>query len=234
MLVALAVTFFAAAVQGAVGIGFGLLSVPVLTLVDSSLTPVPQLVVGLPLAMIMFVGERHAIEWPAVGRVTLSRIPGIAVGVGLLAAVSQRWLDVLIGVTVLVAVLVIRSGVTIHRNRTSEVVAGAVSGATSTVSSIGGPPLALLYRNDNGPTVRANLAAIYVTGIIMVLIARSVTGYVSSEDLVISAWLLPAMGAGYLLARRVRGRFDGELLKNSILALSAISALGLLVRTFAG
>jgi uncharacterized membrane protein YfcA len=42
LVVALAVTFLGAVAQGVVSIGFGVLSVPVLSLIDPVLAPVPQ------------------------------------------------------------------------------------------------------------------------------------------------------------------------------------------------
>lgn len=234
LVAALAVTFLAATVQGTIGIGLGMLSVPILTLVDPTLTPVPQLIVTLPLTVAMFRGERQSVEWRSVLTTALARVPGIAVGIVLLSVAAEEVLDAMIGGIVLGAVVVIATGVTVTRNRTSEIVAGAVSGATGTISSIGGPPLALLYRNDTGPTVRSNLAAIFFVGISMILVARSATGHVSWTDLQVAAWLAPMVAAGYLLSRRLTGRVEGGLLRAAILVVSAAAAVGLLVRTAVG
>lgn len=231
---ALAVTFLATVVQGTIGLGFGMLSVPVLTLVDPVLTPVPQLIITLPLAVMMLEGERHAVEWKAVTRVTAARIIGIGVGIWLLTIADGRLLDGLIGLTVLTAVAAITSGVTVHRNHTSEIVAGVVSGTAGTISSIGGPPLALLYRRDTGASVRSNLAAIFFVGNAMILAARTISGHVADTDLVIALWLLPVVGAGLLLARRLHGRVEGGVLRMGILAVSAVAATGLVVRAFLG
>ena len=231
---ALVVTFLAAIVQGTIGIGLGMLSVPVLLLLDPILAPVPQLIVTFPLTVAMLNGERHAIEWRAVARVAAARIPGIGVGILLVSLADQQLLSVLIAVTVLIAVAVVASGVSVHRNRASELVAGVVSGTTATISSIGGPPLALLYRRDSGPQVRANLAAIFFVGIIMILLARAATGHIVSSDLVVSLWLAPVVAAGYLISRRLHGRVEGRPLRVGILVVSALAALGLLVRTVTG
>lgn len=234
LLVALAVTFLATVVQGTIGLGFGMLSVPVLTLIDPVLTPVPQLIITLPLAVMMLEGERHAVEWTAVTRVTAARIIGIGVGIWLLTLAGERLLDGLIGLTVLIAVAAITSGVTVRRNHTSEIVAGVVSGATGTISSIGGPPLALLYRHDTGASVRSNLAAIFFVGNAMILVARAIGGHVAITDLLVALWLLPVVGAGLLLARRLHGRVEGGMLRVGILAVSALAAIGLVMRAFLG
>lgn len=234
LLVALTVTFLATVVQGTIGLGFGMLSVPVLTLVDPVLTPVPQLIITLPLAVMMLEGERHAVEWKAVTRVTAARMIGIGVGIWLLTLADERLLDGLIGLTVLLAVAAIISGVTVHRNHTSEIVAGMVSGTAGTISSIGGPPLALLYRRDSGASVRSNLAAIFLLGNAMILAARTISGHVAGTDLVVALWLLPVVGAGLLLARHLHGRVEGGVLRVGILAVSAMAAIGLVARAFLG
>ena len=233
LVLALVVTFVAAVVQGTIGIGLGLLSVPVLTLLDPALAPVPQLIITLPLTVAMANGERDAVEWASVARVSAARIPGIGAGIWLLSRVEGELLDAVIGGIVLFAVAVIASGVTVHRNHASELVAGAVSGATGTISSIGGPPLALLYRNDTGPVVRSNLAAIFFVGIAMMLAARAVSGHVAATDLVVAAWLAPTVALGWLTAKRLHSRVSGDLLRRSILAVSALAGCALILRTWA-
>lgn len=182
----------------------------------------------------MMNGERQAIEWKAVARVAAARIPGIGIGIWLLTLADQRLLDGMIGLIVLVAVAVIASGITVHRNHTSEMVAGVVSGTTGTISSIGGPPLALLYRRDTGPSVRSNLAAIFFIGILMMVAARAVSGHVAGTDVVVALWLRPMVGAGFLAARRLHGRIEGGPLRVGILALSALAGVGLVLRALIG
>lgn len=234
LVAALAVTFLATLVQGTIGIGLGMLSVPVLALLDPTLVPVPQLIVTLPLTAIMLNGERHAIQWSAVLRVSAARVPGIGIGLMLLSVADERLLDLLIGLIVLFAVAAIASGVTVRRNHGSELVAGVVSGTTATVSSIGGPPLALLYREDGGPAVRSNLAAIFAIGIVMILIVRASSGFASTNDLLVAAWLAPVVAAGYLVAKRFHRRVEGGFLRGAILVVCSLAAVGLLYRALSG
>lgn len=234
LVAAMTVTFVAALVQGTIGIGLGMLSVPVLSLIDPVLAPVPQLIITLPLTFLMMKGERHAIDWRAVVRVSSARIPGIAAGVGLLSFADERLLDLMIGLIVFLAVVTIGMGVTVRRNKASELVAGVVSGTTGTISSIGGPPLALLYREDSGPAVRSNLAAIFAIGIAMMLGARIVSGFAAGTDFEVALWLAPAVAGGYLVARRMQSRVEGTFLRVAILAVCALAASGLIYRALAG
>ncbi|MCL1692867.1 MAG: sulfite exporter TauE/SafE family protein, partial [Actinomycetia bacterium] len=59
LITALIVTFIAAAIQGVVGMGFAMVSVPILALINPSLAPVPQLLITLPLTISMAWRERH-------------------------------------------------------------------------------------------------------------------------------------------------------------------------------
>lgn len=46
LIIALLVTAVAAALQGTVGVGFAMVSVPVLTLLNSDFTPIPQVLLS--------------------------------------------------------------------------------------------------------------------------------------------------------------------------------------------
>ena len=52
-ILAFVITGGAAAVQGVAGVGFAMIAVPVLALIDPRLAPVPQLLVVIPLTMYM-------------------------------------------------------------------------------------------------------------------------------------------------------------------------------------
>ncbi len=112
--------------------------------------------------------------------------------------------------------------------------AGAISGTNGTIASIGGPPLALLYRYNSAPTMRSSLSAIFAVGISVILAARAVPGHVATSDLVVALWLAPVVWPGYLLARRLQGRVEGARLRMAILTLCAVAALGPVVRTLIG
>src|SRR5687768_11992248 len=62
MIVAWVVTAASAWLQGAIGFGFAVVSVPVLALAHPALAPVPQLLLSVPLTVVMAVRERHAMD----------------------------------------------------------------------------------------------------------------------------------------------------------------------------
>jgi uncharacterized membrane protein YfcA len=228
--VALAVTAGAAAVQGTVGIGFAMISVPILSLIHPDLAPAPQLIVALPLALSMAWRERSAIDLGGIGWIFAGRVPGSIVGALLLGAATAQVLDFFIGVVVLGAVAIVGSGVHIRRTAFTKGTAGAVSGVTGVVSSIGGPPLALIYSSEDSDTIRSTIAAVFSIGVTMSLFFRWAAGHVTMRDIVVAGILLPAVIVGLAVSVVVKDRVSKDHVRLGILVVSGLAALGLLIR----
>ena len=228
--IALAVTFLAAAIQGVVGLGFAMISVPILAIIDPSLAPVPQLLITLPLTLSMAWRERGHLALGGVGWVVAGRLPGAAIGVLLLAVATQTTLEVVIAVLVLVAAAIIASGLHVARTPGTQFGAGLFSGVSGLVASIGGPPLALLYTREEGPVVRSNLAAVFVIGLLITITARIVSHNMTWDDARTALILFPALAAGYMASIAMKDMVSQTALRTAILVLSLLGALGLLVR----
>jgi uncharacterized membrane protein YfcA len=233
LVLAFAVTAVAAALQGTLGFGLAVVSVPVLSLLDGDLAPVPQLLISLPLAIAMVSREWHHVDFHGVSWILAGRIPGAVVGIVLLKTLSDSAVELLIGGIVLSAVVVIGSGVTVPHTRATRFAAGTVSGATGLVASIGGPPLALLYRDAAGGTLRSSLNAVFIIGILVTVGVRTVADEISSDDVKIALVLFPAVFIGFFLSRNLKERVGGALLRKLILAVSAFAAVGVVVKALA-
>jgi len=231
---AFAITIAAGLVQGTIGFGLSVVSVPVLSLLDGDLAPVPQLLVAFPLALAMVWREWRDLDLSGVGWVLAGRVPGAILGVVLLKAFSETALDVLIAGLVLVGVAIVASGVVIRLNPATKMAAGIASGTMGLVASVGGPPLALLYRDLAGGTLRSSLNAIFAIGIVFSIGVRGVTGEISGNDLQVALFLLPAVFMGLWLSRFFTDRAEGPVLKRAVLVISALAATGLLLRSVLG
>lgn len=234
LVLALAVTVVAGLVQGTIGFGLSVVSVPVLGLLDRDLAPVPQLLIALPLALAIVWREWRHLDLSGFGWVLGGRLPGAVLGVFLLKVFSDAALDVLIATLVLLGVAIVASGVVIRLNPLTKVAAGVASGTMGLVASLGGPALALLYRDVEGGTLRSSLNAIFAIGIIFSIAVRSTTGEISSNDIKVALVLLPAAFVGLWLSRFFTDQIEGATLKNAVLGVSALAAAGLLVRTALG
>ncbi|UCH30475.1 MAG: sulfite exporter TauE/SafE family protein [Myxococcales bacterium] len=228
--VAFGITFIAAAVQSTVGFGFSLLSVPLLSLLNPLFAPVPQLIVVWPLTVAMVLRERHAVEVRSTLWIFTGRIPGALIGVALLKLLTNGALDVLMSFMVIVGVILVVGTGSFRRTSAREFLAGVASGTMAMVSAIGGPPIALLYRNDEGPTVRANLALVFAIGLTITISVRAAAGEVSWDEVAVGVALLPAVWLGLRASRSLIPRVDGARLRNAIVVIAIGAAMLLLVR----
>lgn len=229
VLVLVAVTT-GAAVQGSVGFGANLLAVPVLALVEPRALPATLTMWVLPLAVAMAVRERHGIDRPGALLIVAWRIPGTVVGALTVAALSADAISAVAGGAVLAAVAVTAGGVSVPVNRATTAAAGLASGAMGTATSIGGPPVALLYQRREGPVLRSTLAVTFVAGLLISLLGQTAVGAVSGWHVLAALSLLPGTVAGLGIAHALAGRLDGPWLRPTVLTLAGITGLVALVR----
>lgn len=225
-----AITAFAAFVQATFGFGFAIVAVPILALIDPSWAPVPQLYASVVLCVMVFVREREHADWRAVRWTSIGRIPGSAAGALLLLVAVQSMLDLIVGGLVLVAVLIVGFGRPIRRSPVSEFIAGAASSAGAVVAAIGGPPIALLYKDEKGAVARASLALIALVGNIMAIGIRFLVEPFDSAPLLLGLLAIPSVALGVFLSRFAHAAVEGVWLRRVILFLCAVSGLSLLLR----
>lgn len=224
-LVTLAVVTVGAAVQGTLGFGSNLLAVPVLALFEPAAVPAATTMLALPLATGMAVAERGHVDWHGVGWLMVGRIPGTVVGAAIVAVVAASTLSVLAGAAVLVAVALSLVTTTVVVNRLTTVSAGLASGIMGTATSIGGPPLALLYQHHEGPVLRSTLAVTIGIGTVISLGGQAVAGAVHGWQLLLALSLLPGVATGLALGRVVSRRVDERWIRPTVLAFATGAAL---------
>lgn len=228
--IALVVSFLAAVLHSTVGFGFALISVPLLSLLDPIFAPVPQLLVVLPLTIAIVWRERHAVEGRSTLWILAGRVPGAFIGVGLLKMLSTAALDLLMSIMVLIGVAMVSTRGAFRRTPARELGVGIASGIMAMVSAIGGPPIALLYRNDPGSTVRANLGFVFGVGLCITIAVRAAAGEISWDEVVVSIALLPAVWLGLRASHRLVSHVEGSRMRHAIVIVASSSALLLLVR----
>lgn len=219
-------------VQGLSGFGLGLMAAPVVAFVDPTLVPAALLIVIAPLPLLTAWRERAHIVWREVVTALVGRLPGTALGIGAVALLSPSAIALVVAVAVLLGV-----GASLVRwdprpTRTALLVGGGLSGALATATSIGGPPIALLYQRSPGATARATMGAFFGLGLPISLGALLVSGQVSSHALVAGVLLLPAMALGFAASGPLRPLVDtGGRFRAVVLTVTAASGAVLLVRT---
>jgi uncharacterized membrane protein YfcA len=221
-------------VQGVVGLGLGLVGAPVVALVAPELMPGSLLMVAMLMPVVTLWHEREQIDWYGLQWSLPLRVPGTVVGAWLVATLSDRLIGVVVAVVVLGAVALTVRAVELPFHRGSLAVAGFVSGVSGTATSIGGPPIALLYQHRPATLVRPTMAVYFLVGAALSLVALGVTGELTGDEVGMAAVMLPALVVGGLVARPVRRRIGGSGFRAGVLAVCALSSLVLLLRSVAG
>jgi uncharacterized membrane protein YfcA len=221
----------AALVQGVVGIGMNVFSVPLLLLIDPILAPVPNLLLALPLVAFQVRREHESVDRAGVRWILIGRLPGGVAGLGLLFVLSEAALNLTIALLILVIVALLASGVSIARNPATELVAGTFSGIAGIVGAAGGPPVGLLYRDAPAAVVRSTVGVVFAVGLVISIGLRAAGGQMSASDVEVALWLLPAMTLGFVISTRVKDKVNGEWVRRGILIVSSIASITLLVRT---
>jgi uncharacterized membrane protein YfcA len=221
-------------VQGLVGFGLALVAVPIVALIDPSLLPVPILVTTSAHSVMSLFREHEHVDWRGVGWAMLGRLPGTVIGVLLVGMLNQKQFSLLVGVSVLVCVALSVISWTPRPTPRALVTAGLASGSFGTSTSIGGPPVAMLYQNSTGAEVRATLGAYFVMGSVTSMIGLIAAGHVHTHDLTAGAALIPFLVVGFLLSSPLRKVVDAKGIRYPVLILSAVSALVLIGRSILG
>lgn len=227
---ALACVTLGAAVQGSIGFGASLVSIPLLLLVNPMLVPGPAAVAGLTINLIgMAVGREHT-DWRGVRWSVVGLLPGTALAAVALSICSGNAIAVLSATAVLAAVAVSAAGVRPTAGRRVLLGAGFFSGYLNTTAGVGGPPMALAYQDAPARTLRSTLPVVFLFATLLTMVALARTGHLTSVDWRIGLVLAPGGAIGYYGARGVAARIDGDRLRTAVLVVSAASALAALAR----
>lgn len=220
----------AGAIQGSTGFGFNMLAAPVLAVLHPAFVPAPMLLVALVISLGGALRERRAVDASGLGFALTGRVIAAAAAVACLGLLSPESFDKLFGGLVLLAVLLSVAGVRVEPSPRNLFLAGGLSGFMGTLTSIGAPPMAMVYQHARGVAMRATLNAFFVAGAAISLGALGWAGRIGRTDLVLAAAMLPAAGLGFLLSGWGRRLVDGGYVRVVVLTVSTLSALALIGR----
>lgn len=225
---------FGAFVQGAAGFGMNLIAAPLLLLIAPELVPVALIVASMSLAATMAWRCRNDADLAGMGWGLAARVPASFVAASLLAAMSPAAINLFVAVAVLLAVLASLTTLKVRPSPSSLLVAGAATGLMGTTTSIGGPPMALLYQHESGPTIRGTLALYFLFGCCTSLVAYRWNGLLDLQTLASGLALIPGTLLGYAASGPMASRLDRGAMRPAILALCGSMALALIVGELLG
>jgi uncharacterized membrane protein YfcA len=219
-----------AVVQSAVGFGLGLVAVPFLALTAPQLLPGPVILVGTALAVAVMIRDHVGIDFYGVRWAIVGRIFGNIAGAALVASLPSSSLSIFFALMVLLAIGVSMSGWRVRPSTSSFVAAGTASGVMGTTTAIGGPPIALVYQDAPGRTLRGSISAFFVVGSFISLVTLAAFGEFDGGDALAGLALVPAAAIGFLVSRWVVRSVDNGRVRTAVWITSASSSLIVLIR----
>lgn len=211
------ITLLAAFVNGALGYGFSSLTVPVglLFLSNRVLNPALVLIEVVLNLYVLFI-NRAAVRgvWKRVYPIVLGLLPGVALGSYLLASLHPDWMKFATYALLLPLLLVQAAGIRrpIRSERRVGLPFGTGLGVLYSVTTISGPPLALLFNNQGyvKQDFRAGLALIRVAESLLTAAAYWYLGLFVAQSAGLLAWILPSVALGIPLGAWAIRRLDAE------------------------
>lgn len=217
--------------QASTGFGAGLIVVPLLALIHLEFIPGPVIFASLALSSIMTYAGREAIKRLHLHTVSIGLILGMLIGAGSLAWLAPHHLGVMFGLLILMAVLLTAFGVKLQFTTPNSLIAGAVSGFMGMTAAVGAPVLALLYQYEEGKTLRATLACLYLFSSGGMLVLLHVMGRFQWHEIRLGLCLIPGIIIGYALAARIAPHLDRGYSRYAVLVISTVSAIALIVKS---
>lgn len=222
-----------AALQGAVGIGFAVLSAPLLLMLAPELVPGPLLLLGAVLAALTTSCELRSIDMRDLGLAMTGRVAGTVVAGATIALLPLSLFSVVFALMILAAVAVSLGRWHVLPTPRNLLAAGLLSGYMGTLTSVGSPPIGIVYQNMPGPRMRATISAFFMLGATFSLVTLALVGRFTLPQVVASAWLVPPVVIGFLVSRRLVGLVDRRRhgIKLGVLGVSAGAAVVLLLKS---
>jgi uncharacterized membrane protein YfcA len=228
--IAIALTIVGSAIQGNVGIGFAVVAGPILLLINAAFVPAPVVLAAMLLVMLIAWRERRDVIFEDLKYAIFGRTVGTLPAAYAVKAFPRSVYELLFAALVILGVALSALGWHIVRTRRNVMLASVASGFMSTVSSVGGPPMALLYQNEEGPRIRATISAIFTVGGFITLAGLWWVGRFGIVELTLGLLLMPGVVIGFAISGYTTAVADRVRLKTAILAISALSAILVICR----
>lgn len=243
IVVNLLIVFAAGMVRGFSGFGFSALCVAGLSLFVPPAQVVPPIFVLEVLASVTLLrGALKDADWPWLSWLALGNALFIPLGVALLAFVPETPLRLLIGALLLLAAVLLRSGLrlALAPTRTVRLATGLVSGFVNGVAAIGGIAVAVLLSTAQmaPAAMRATMIMLllftdlYALAWVGIMSAGSETGnaLLGADTLRWALSLVPAMLAGIWVGQRSFAGVSPTQFRRHVLNLLILIALVGVVR----
>jgi uncharacterized protein len=223
-----AITLFAAFVNGALGYGFSSLTVPVALVFYANRVLNPAVVV-IEVLINVYVLLVNLSGVPAVWRrivpIVIGLLPGIAVGAYALASLQPGWIKFATYAVILPLILLQAGGWRrpIQATWLVGLPFGTALGVLYSVTTISGPPLAILFNNQGlvKNEFRAGLALVRVVESSVTALVYYQLGLFVSESQSVLLVIIPSVVVGIPLGAYLIRRLDAETFRRICMSFDA-------------
>ena len=210
-----AITLVAAIVNGALGYGFSSITVPIALLFMANRVLNPALVlIEVVLNAYVLWNNRDALSnvWRRVLPIVIGLAPGVIVGTAIVSQVSPGWLRFATFMILLPLILLQAAGYRrpIRSERAVGLVFGGGVGVLYSVTTISGPPLAVMLNNQGFAKrdFRAALGVVRLAESSMTAVAYAYAGLFTAQSFALIPWIVPSIiigvPIGAFIIQRVR------------------------------
>ena len=228
LIILVLITLIAATVNGALGYGFSSITVPVALLFYTNRILNPAIVVVEVIVnwYILIINRKSVPHvWKRVLPILLGVVPGILIGSYVLFMVKPGWLKFITYVILLPLILLQAAGVRrpIHSERAIGIPFGAGIGVLYSVTTVSGPPLALMFNNQGyvKQEFKAALGIIRVAESSLTAIAYYFLGLYSIESAQILYSIVPSVIIGIPIGAYIIRRMDAETFRRICMSFDA-------------
>ncbi len=228
LIVLAAITLAAAFVNGALGYGFSSLTVPVALVFYANRVLNPALVVievFINLYVLFINRSSIRVVWKRVLPILVGLVPGIAVGSLFLVSLNAGWIKFFTYAVLLPLILAQAAGVRrpIERERLIGLPFGIGLGFLYSVTTVSGPPLAILFNNQGlvKTEFRAGLGLVRVAESSLTAVAYYHLGLYSMESLNLLSVIVPSVLIGIPLGAYAIRRLDAETFRRFCMSFDA-------------
>ncbi len=227
--IALAViTLLAAVVNGALGYGFSSITVPIALLFLSNRVLNPALVlIEVVLNAYVLWNNRDSFNavWRRVLPVVIGLLPGIILGTAIVSQVNPAWLRFVTFTVLLPLILIQAAGYRrpIHSERSAGLAFGGALGVLYSVTTISGPPLAIMLNNQGleKRDFRAALGVIRLAESSMTAVAYAYAGFFTATSIGLIPWIVPSILIGVPIGAYIIQRVDAETFRRVCMSFDA-------------
>jgi uncharacterized membrane protein YfcA len=222
------IALLAAFVNGALGYGFSSLTVPVALVFYTNRVLNPALVVVevfVNLYVLIVNREGLASVWRRVLPIIIGLLPGIALGSYLLASLQPGWIKLVTYVVLLPLILTQAAGLRrpIRSERLFGLPFGTALGFLYSVTTISGPPMAMLFNNQGlvNKEFRAGMALIRVAESSLTAFVYFQVGLFVAGSQSVLATIVPCVLIGIPLGSYFIRKLDAETFRRICMSFDA-------------